>query len=119
MTGNEMRVLVTQMRGDGHTWQEIGDCVGFSASYVHRCFSSNRWPAHENQRPYNAPPRPRLAQVTQVPTLTRKGLIWIHRIKPPRATNACAMCPFENQCREAVRRRDFIACEMPLAEELI
>lgn len=65
-----------------------------------------------------------LAEVTRVPTLTLAGEIWIHTVKIPRkgrgeaALELCSLCPLEGQCREAVARGDFIACEKPLRKEI-
>ena len=66
-----------------------------------------------------------LAEVTQVPTLTLAGEIWIHTVKIPRKGRGekelelCSLCPLEGRCREAVQRGDFIACEKPLRKEII
>ncbi len=66
-----------------------------------------------------------LAEVERIPTWTLAGKVWIHTVKPPHKyrgdgnSDVCGLCPLESQCRDAVRRGDFIACEKPLRKEII
>jgi len=67
-----------------------------------------------------------LAQVDDVPLplVTLSGTMWCRRIKPPSVRDGgerhdvCQFCPMEPHCKDAVKRKDFIACEQPLVIEM-
>jgi len=78
-----------------------------------------------------------LAEVTQAPLRTTKGVMWMLPIQAPdtsqmqharhqaklahtsRPSSACEVCPLEGQCRDAVWQGNFIACEKPLLKEVL
>lgn len=65
-----------------------------------------------------------LAEISQVPQVTTKGVIWMHPISPPivrywAAKNVCASCSMEAKRKEAVRNGNFIACERALKKEIL
>ena len=67
-----------------------------------------------------------LAQVDDVPLplVTSSGTMWCRGIEPPSVRDGgdrhdvCQYCPMEPHCRDAVKRKDFIACERPLVIEM-
>jgi len=61
----------------------------------------------------------------RLPLLTASGVMWCMPIKPPERksmaehTDICANCAMEPHCREHVAQGDYIACERPLASEVV
>ena len=67
-----------------------------------------------------------LAQVDDVPLplVTLSGTMWCRVIEPPNVYSnderhdLCRYCPMEPHCKDAVKRKDYIACERPLVMEM-